>query len=327
MIDALFRPSRLRACALGTLGGLVAMAAVLPHAAADTNQSPASELLAQARAQLSSTGFEGTVIVEWATSDGVERNQVEIHGVGGTIEVRDEQSLARTAITIDAESSFDVVPDPGEKYDLTLRSGPSILDRTTTLIEIRLPDDDRLLERIFVDDASGIMLRRERFAPDGSIVRAVSFVEFSLSDDPIDVPPIEPDESDPVGRLEGIYRDPASAGDRFELLSRTIDVEGNAHLLYGDGLLTVSVFEEPGALDWSAVPPGGVATRVDGVRALRYERPIGTTYLWERGGVVYTAVSDAPESQILGVAESVSTGRESNVVARLARTSLDVFAL
>ncbi len=327
MIDIVFRPCRLRAGALGAIAGLVAVAALLSNAAASPDDNPAVELLAQARARIGSTGFAGVVVVEWATNDGVVRHEVEVRGAGGTIEVRNPYTLTRTAISLGSTTGFDVVPDPGAKYELTTRDGPLILDRSTSMIEIRLPDGDALIERIFVDDVTGIMLRRERFAANGSILRAVSFVEFSLRDGTINPLTTDGRESELVGRLDGIYRDPATAGDGFELLSRSIDVEGHAHLLYGDGLLTVSVFEEPGALDWDAAPDGGVATRVDGVRARRYHRAIGTTYLWERGGVVYTAVSDAPEAQILGVAESVSSDRESNAIARLARTTLDVFEL
>ena len=77
------------------------------------------------------------------------------------------------------------------------------------------------------------------------------------------------------------------------LVSRSQHTNG-VQLVYSDGLFSVSVLEQRGELDWDAMPHGGTDTSVDGARARRYAEPMGDVIVWERDGVVFTGVSDAP---------------------------------
>jgi hypothetical protein len=65
-------------------------------------------------------------------------------------------------------------------------------------------------------------------------------------------------------------------------------------LYYSDGLFSMSVLEQQGALDWGTLPDGGTTTDVRGTTVRRYADPSATALVWERDGVVYTCVSDAP---------------------------------
>ncbi len=336
-MNGVFSSGRHRVVALTVL--TASLGVTLATQARGTSVEDAAGLLRDARERIATPSFSGTVVVEWRDAEGVQRNEVAVRSADGTVEVLSDRSFVRTVdgglrrddsgwVEMGSTELLDVVPTPSDKYDLTLQSGPAIAGRPTTAIDAVLRDGGGLVERVFIDTETGIMLRRERFAADGStVLRSVSFVELAIGEVSLEVPDFEASSARPTRRLEGIYRDPDHAGDGFVLVSRSLHGDGTAQLLYGDGLLTVSVFEEPGALDWSALPDGGVATRVDGVPARRFELAVGFAYVWERGGVVYTAVSDAPEGQILGVAEAVSAERVDGRVARLARTMLSPFEL
>ena len=336
-MNSVFAAGHHRVVAMTVLTAVLGLT-LATQARGTTVEDPAA-LLRDARNRIATTSFLGTVVVEWRDGEGVQRNEVAVRSANGTIEVLSDRSFVRTVdgglrhddsgwVELGSTELLDVVPTPSAKYDLALQTGPVIAGRTTTAIDAVLRDGGGLVERVFIDRETGIMLRRERFDADGStVLRSVSFVELSIGEVALDVPDFEVSSARPTRRLEGIYRDPDHAGDGFVLVGRSLHSDGTAQLLYGDGLLTVSVFEEPGVLDWSALPTDGVATRVDGVPARRFELTVGLAYVWERGGVVYTAVSDAPEGQILGVAEAVSAERVDGRVAQLARTMLAPFEL
>jgi hypothetical protein len=52
---------------------------------------------------------------------------------------------------------------------------------------------------------------------------------------------------------------------------------------------------------------------------------VGDTVVWERAGVVYTAVGDAPRSDLISVAAGVASHGDDGVLTRLARVVLSPF--
>ena len=89
------------------------------------------------------------------------------------------------------------------------------------------------------------------------------------------------------------FHAPGTIGAGYVLVSKSQRDDG-VQLAYSDGLFTLSVLEQQGELDWGTLPDGGSATTVDGARARRYAQPLGDVVVWERDGVVFTCVSDAP---------------------------------
>ena len=88
------------------------------------------------------------------------------------------------------------------------------------------------------------------------------------------------------------YRAPdAPAG--FELVARSRHPDG-VLLFYSDGVFTASVFEQQGELDWGALPSGGDDTQLADTRTRTYHEASGDVAVWERNGLVYTCVTDAP---------------------------------
>jgi sigma-E factor negative regulatory protein RseB len=320
-----------------TLGAVLASDGI----GAREEPDPGAELLRRARGQVATEGFEGEVVVEWRDLDGAHQSAVVVRGAHGSIEVSAGREFVSTVdggyrreqdhwVAVRSRDAIDVVPEPSSKYDLQVSAGPLVADRATTVVDAVLPESGVLIERVFIDDATGLMLRRERFGADGTVVRRVSFVSIRMGAQSlarVDDQTMAVSAAQDTARLGGIYRDPEHAGDGFEVVSRARDDNGVAHVLYSDGLLTVSVFEEPGSLDWPALSEAGESVEVDGVPGVRYSLAVGAAFVWERDGVVYTALSDGPDDQTLAVAASVSAPRVEGRVARLARTLLAPFEL
>ena len=80
---------------------------------------------------------------------------------------------------------------------------------------------------------------------------------------------------------------------------------GVTQALYSDGLYDLSVFEQRGRLRRDDVPVGGTRVAVGGAAGWSYAWPGGNLIVWEAGGSVLTAVSDAPLEQLLAAARSV----------------------
>ncbi len=329
----------LRRLATVLVGAIAGIAIVLGPSGAAERSDEGSELLQRARERLADARFEGVVLVEWRDLDGVHRERVAVRGSQGSIEVVSARRFVSTAAggfvqvqndwtTVQERAEIDVVPIPAAKYDLTVASGPEVVGRSTTVVEATLPGVG-VVERVFIDDATGLLLRRERLDEAGSVVRAVSFEEITIGAGPAVAVPDDAraTEADPRGRIDGAYRDPDHAGDGFTIVSRTMRPDGVAHLLYSDGLLTVSVFQQPGTIAWDALPAGGSRVEVDGVAAVQYRTTVGTATVWARDGIVYTTVSDAPEHEVAELAASVSGGRQDNRLARFARAVLAPFEL
>jgi hypothetical protein len=107
------------------------------------------------------------------------------------------------------------------------------------------------------------------------------------------------------------YHAPQSV-DGYELITRSRHPDG-VLLFYSDGLFTASVFEQKGDLDWGALPSGGSAASVADTRSRQYREPSGDVLIWQRGGVVYTCVSDAPSDVVANMVDDLAAADRSTV--------------
>ena len=188
-------------------------------------------------------------------------------------------------------------------------AGPVVAGSPTTRYEASR--DGHAVERVYVQRDSGLVLRREVLGADGDVLRSVSFMRMQerADEDTTSSTTAPKPGPQPVDNFERPYHDPARAGDGFRLVGRWQHANDLAQLYYSDGVLSVSVFEQPGHLDWSTLPEGGVAAEVNGRPALRYTLPVGEAWVFERGGVVYTFVGDASAAEL-------ARSRERRVAAR-----------
>jgi hypothetical protein len=321
-------------------GGAIGLALLAIGVAAGADDaggdSDWTSVVDHAREQMQTQAFDGVVVVEWRDEEGRHRARVPVHQQDGRVEVgTGDHTVAGDAssVMLDGQAWTTLGSAHGEattaltrgKYRVTHQGGPVIAGNATTQYDASR--DGHVVERVFVHDDTGLVLRREVLDAEGDVARSVSFmrVEPSEGDAPTSstVPPKAGPR--PVDHLSRPYQDPATAGDGFRLIGRWQHSNDLAQLYYSDGVLSVSVFEQPGHLDWKTLPAGGVAAEMNGRRAVHYTLPVGEAWVFERGGVVYTCVGDASADELAELADDVSHPAE-NRIERLARTVVEPFS-
>jgi hypothetical protein len=317
-----------------TIGLAIGMLGVAAYA--DDSSDGGSEwerVVDEAREQMASQTFDGVVAVQWHDVDGTHGahmrvrqhdGMVQIMSTGRTVAGDSERVLLDGQAWTTMSSAHNRAPGlTAGKYRIVRSAGPTVAGHATTRYDaVR---DGHTVERLYVQDETSLVLRREVLDAAGHVARAVSFVRV----DPkrrVTAPPVTAADAGPtpVADLDGPYHDPSRVGDGFRLVGRWTHRDDLAQLYYTDGVLSVSVFEQPGRLAWSALPGGGVEAEIGGNRARRYELPAGGAWVFERDGVVYTFVGDATASELDAIARDISRPEQSRV-ERLAETVVDPF--
>jgi hypothetical protein len=208
---------------------------------------------------------------------------------------------------------------------LTLDTGPArVLLVTSRRTGVRA-------ETLHVDRDSGLIVRRETRDIDGTPVRVVAFTELEVDPGTGLVTPPEADgdvESlalTPVARralvARGVPAAPQLPGG-FELLGAA-EVEAaevpTVHLVYSDGLYTLSLYVQQGRLAASAtegatsleVPGGGAVWRWPGSEPRRV--------VWTGDGRTFTALTDAPTGDLLAAVAGLPNDPAPSTLRRLAR--------
>jgi negative regulator of sigma E activity len=197
-------------------------------------------------------------------------------------------------------------PDGGAKYAVATTAGPAVAGRPTTGVEVRA--GTRVRERLAVDTATGVLLRRQQLDDRGRVVRQLEFATFEPTPPALHLPPqrfrADGATSTRAAALQAPYRAPASLPRGYARLGtyRRADV---LQVVYGDGLYGLSVFEQPGRIDWSQLPRDGRTVEVAGHPGRSYVWPGGHLVTWQGGSAAYTIVGDGPEADVLAAAASI----------------------
>jgi hypothetical protein len=209
-------------------------------------------------------------------------------------------------------------PDSAEKYDQRVSVGPELLGYPTLMIDIRR--GARLRERLYVQQLSGLLLRREQFDDRGRLQRSMGFqlLKVDASAAPLPRPVTTKTE---VGRsvaardLHGPYSAPTELSDGYRRtgLFRRHDV---VQVVYSDGIYDLSIFEQRGRLGSKGVPRGGRRVRIGTSKGWHYTWPGGQVILWQAGRTVYTVVADAPYDDVVRAIRNVRGSSGASVVQR-----------
>lgn len=302
------RPLTVALCTLAAfaLAWPIAASAVAGN---DADARRAARLVAATRDAASEHDFTGVATVSWTTPKGSKTAQVRVTASNGAVAV----SAADGATVVDegrrtflrdrlgwtglvVEPTATNQPEPDGRWALSTDGTRTVAGRPATVVVARRPDGTPA-QRLAIDDATGLLLAREVLGPRGRPQRSVRFSTVDVGDRDaggatpppaaVRTPTAEKLTSTPDG-----YRAPeAPAG--FELLTRSRHPDG-VLLFYSDGLFTASVFEQQGELDWGTLPRGGNDTQLADTRTRTYRESSGDVAVWERNGLVYTAVTDAP---------------------------------
>ncbi|MDQ1375603.1 MAG: hypothetical protein QOJ09_2941 [Actinomycetota bacterium] len=286
-----------------------------------------------ARDAMRTASFTGKVRISWVDDAGSHQTTVTIKASGGVVEVDGPTPVVagtagRLVHTGDGWSLLwpgqllpARVPSVGHKY--TVRPAPDgdVAGRPVETLE--LVSNRVVRERLALDKATRLVLRREQLDDAGRPVRSMAFTTIELSPPQMHQAP-GATRTDVPRRLTSVpapYRAPSRLDGGYQRVG--VYRRGEVlHAVYGDGVYGLSVFEQPGRLDWNKLPSSGRWTSLAGHRARTYVWPGGQVVTWQAGGSAYTVVGDGPAAEVLAAAaslreaRSLSTGQRMRQAAR-----------
>jgi negative regulator of sigma E activity len=322
--------------ATGTIALALAVVAVAPALVPleAVAQPLAVSRLDDARRAAEATPFEGTLSVQWTDSNGVHATELGVRGTGGVVQFDGAQPVIATPdgrlvlqasgwslIAPSDPATVGQVPPLSDKFDTTVMVGPDVAGRPTLLMDVRTLQGDTD-ERLYLDLETGLVLRREQI-DDGHAVRVVEFTSIHIG-------PVAQEATLPIHRDDLPQRmrpsaltAPFIAPLRLAAGYVLVGVQrrsGIVQVLYSDGLHSLSVFEQGGALDVGRLPRSGEVVAVAARPGLRYGWPGGQLITWQSGHAIYTVVGDGPAADVLAAATSVPPARRLSVVQRIRYT-------
>ncbi|NOX70992.1 MAG: hypothetical protein GXP15_17570 [Gammaproteobacteria bacterium] len=193
----------------------------------------------------------------------------------------------------------------GSEYDLSIVREERVAGRRALLLAIRPHDGYRFGHRIWLDRETAFPLRTELVAGDGALLEQLKFADIELG---IEIPQqsltssfnlddytwyAEPVRAEIVNVESDWIGDEIPAG--FRLISATQEITEDTenpvtHMMYGDGLATVSVF---------------IAVKQDGAVAERSTVGASNSYSVERDDYLITVIGEVPPATVRRIAVSM----------------------
>ncbi len=229
------------------------------------------------------------------------------------------------------------------KYAVRVTGSERLLDRPCTTLAIHRRSDGALIEKLWVDDDTGLLLRRETLDGHGRLLRLVAYLA-------LDFDPLGPASSKTAGQraTRGQRPDMARRPQRVAAVdeqaltvlraagwtvpealpgayrldgSFSVAAEGTQPLqaIYSDGLYTVSLFEQRGRPDLASFPPGAQRTDAYGFEAYAWPGAVPQRLVWEASGTTYSLVGDAPPQEFRAIAASLPRPEPDTIVDRIRR--------
>ncbi|MDE2510971.1 MAG: hypothetical protein KGL74_07600 [Elusimicrobia bacterium] len=205
-------------------------------------------------------------------------------------------------------------------YELSVSTGGRAARKATWRLDLRSRADGRLRRSYWLSRAGGLILKREDYRPDGTLLRRERAVrleapEFSAADFLVRAPDGAKVEASTVPFDEGgafraredfPVRYPRWLPVGFVLLEHPVpDGDGRSvTLVYTDGVTTLTIVERPSGPAPTAGSPYAEVRLSSGSGKLSFAE--GATRLdWTRGGRDEFASGDLPEADLARVADSV----------------------
>ena len=292
-------------------------------------QASPDELLDRMNQVVTVTDYEGTV-VRWENGesealkivhkiiDGVineklitqEGNGLEIIRIGNDVHciLPDKQTVLIEEWN-NQSTLFSALPSSeiryGAEYDVSIVRGDRVAGRSAVMLAVRPHDEFRYGHRIWLDEESSFPLKTEMMSIDGELIEQIKFVDIRIGSD------IEKDALAPSMSLDNFswYTEPV----RYE----SVDVETNwesidlpsgfratstkteqlpgadapvTHIVYSDGMATVSVF---------------IAEKNETQFAEKSNVGASNTYSIQQGDFQITVVGEVPAATVRRLATSM----------------------
>jgi hypothetical protein len=288
-----------------------------------------------ARAAAARLSFVGVVDVHWRAGSRTHDEQLAVRGQAGALEVKGAISVVAASggnrMIRRPGGDWDLLwtgsqvptdrPDVDDKYDFVSAAAGAVTvaDRSARLVEVR--EGGILRERLYLDTATGLLLRLEQLEADGTTGRDVAFSALAI--DPTAPAPRAPAHAvnHSPQALAGAASSPAPASLPGGYRRVGAYREGGAvQVLYSDGLYDLSVFEQRGRLRTADLPAAGSRVAIGRGRGWAYDWAGGHVLLWHAGHTLYSLVSDAPVEHLAAVAAALpASGGSSSILNRLRR--------
>jgi anti-sigma factor RsiW len=213
----------------------------------------------------------------------------------------------------------------GRNYRLSGTRGASVAGRSATVVAATRDDSAPVAARWWIDDATGIVLWQQTYDRTGSLDLSFGFISVSVRRGDSILEHLPPRLAVPRTSTSLTLSSAAElnasgwscvrhlAG--LSLVRIRSDRPGNpdtVHLLYSDGLTTVSVFQQRGEL--TAVPEG---SQWDAALKAHVRPSASDVATWQSGDTVFTVVTDGSGSVLADAVQSLPHD------AATAQTTLD----
>lgn len=304
-----------------------------------------ADALDRAMRASSEVAFEGRVVIVAFDDHGPSISEIDVaQDPGGELRVgsgetwmvarhETEAFYARAGSLLRLSRGEDAGFDPDRiamKYEVSVLDQAELDTGAATPIELTERTVDVVRERLFVDEATGLVVRRETFHADGRPQRLVAFTDLRARETAFEAMPGEeevrgdampidgdrvpilsevgwmaPDELPGGYVLEGVYALPESDG-------------RSLHLVYGDGLYTLSVYQQRGDLQAGALS-GAVADDRHGMHHYRWPGAEPSRMVWSADGLTFTAVTDAPAEHVMAAVVSLPHEAPPSLPRRMVR--------
>ena len=198
-------------------------------------------------------------------------------------------------------------------YQLSATHGASVAGRSATLVTATRDGSYPAAARWWLDDATGIVLWQETYDENGSVDLSYGFTSVSVSRRDSILAHLPPRLAVPRTNTSLTISSAAELGasgwssprklaglSLVKLRSDRADNPDALHLIYSDGLTTVSVFEQRGQL---TIAPQG--SQWDAAMAAHVRRGASDVATWQSGDLVFTVVTDGTEGALAEVVGSL----------------------
>ncbi len=318
--------------------------AAAPAAAEPTPGAPdprAEALLDRAAAAPSSTPYSGVQLISTWGASGTTSHLVDVEhrpGVGTRASVHATAAVpGRRIFAAEDGRAPSLVPSAGtlrllaRNFELAVPRRDSVAGRSAHVVEARR-GGGQVAARFWIDARTGLLLRNEVY-DDRGLVRLVAFVDVRVTpgrEVRETSPPAAQPEEHALGevelarlRAEG-WSCPTELPPALILVDARRLTDGSGptlHLTYSDGLSTVSLFQQRGALDESGLT-GFSEELLAGTRA-QVSDGYPKKVIWSGHGSVFTLFLETPDDDVAAIVAALPHDPADDDVAARLRRGLD----
>jgi hypothetical protein len=291
-------------------------------------------LMSAAALACQSVSYHGVQMVAWSGSRGSDAYLIEVWHRSGHPELADpdeDEPAARSASGNAAIGVLSITPRMlgllRANYLMEYTGTGTSSSRPALIVAIRRRDGS-LAARYWLDQLTGLPLRREIFDSRGHLVSEGAFIDLQIGDRDVGlVPPpkthawlAQPTAASLVTLRRHGWTLPALLAGNLTLVGMTRAASGSGPIVdasYSDGLSVVSVFVQRGRLP-DALPGWRRATVSGDQVYLTQPTRLGERGLaWSAGGFVYTVIADAPQETVARVVAQLPHDRHIGIWERI----------